>query len=176
MPLSYPPVKHNGCRLFPKDYWLSLVHKKLVGQLVLYVEKSLERNRTIRVYAHCTDTKSGWGDSHLHLRAFANVLLCSEWSSSTIPRALARQCFATLNNEYDKRYNEYSLDFTPLTRREQHYPTRMKRFFGVQYCKEAHATACSTIRYKWYINRKWLLRLCTPNSWWASQEYHVQEL
>ncbi|XP_031560486.1 heparanase-like [Actinia tenebrosa] len=41
------------------NYWLSLLHKRLVGQKVLDVENGLEENRVVRIYAHCTNTKPG---------------------------------------------------------------------------------------------------------------------
>ncbi|KAK3721868.1 hypothetical protein QZH41_011505, partial [Actinostola sp. cb2023] len=44
------------------NYWLSLLHKRFVGQKVLNVKNGLDEKRIVRVYAHCTDTKSGQYD------------------------------------------------------------------------------------------------------------------
>ena len=43
------------------DYWISLLHKQLVGQIVLNVTGFLQYNREIRVYAHCINRFGGRG-------------------------------------------------------------------------------------------------------------------
>lgn len=37
-----------------QSYWVSLLHKQLVGTRVLTVENGLKYGRSVRVYAHCT--------------------------------------------------------------------------------------------------------------------------
>ena len=44
---------HNGFLTLIKDYWLSVLYKRLVGTKVIFVKGSLEHGRQLRVYAHC---------------------------------------------------------------------------------------------------------------------------
>ena len=43
------------------DYWISLLHKQLVGRVVLNVTDFLQYKREVRVYAHCVNRFGGRG-------------------------------------------------------------------------------------------------------------------
>ena len=48
---------HNlkWCYFLLQLYWLSLLHKYLVGTRVLSIQNGLKYGRNLRVYAHCTN-------------------------------------------------------------------------------------------------------------------------
>ncbi|XP_022802636.1 heparanase-like [Stylophora pistillata] len=65
------------------DYWLSFLHKKLLGTIVLEVKRDLYLPEMVRIFAYCTNTKSGlykrgaitFMAMNLHPEREANVIL-----------------------------------------------------------------------------------------------------
>ena len=65
---SYSLINRETLDPFP-DYWSGFLYKKLVGSRVLEVHDGTSLGRTIRVYAHCTSTRSGYVSGSLVLIA-----------------------------------------------------------------------------------------------------------
>ncbi|XP_020612685.1 inactive heparanase-2-like [Orbicella faveolata] len=43
-----------------QDFWLSLLHKRLLGTKVLAVHRAYYLPEMVRIFAHCTNTKAGY--------------------------------------------------------------------------------------------------------------------
>ena len=64
----YSLINRKTLDPFP-DYWSAFLYKKLVGSRVLEVHGGISLGRTVRVYAHCTSTSSGYDTGSLVLIA-----------------------------------------------------------------------------------------------------------
>ena len=64
----YSLINRETLDPFP-DYWSAFLYKKLVGSRVLEVHDGTSLGRTVRVYAHCTSTRSGYDTGSLVLIA-----------------------------------------------------------------------------------------------------------
>ena len=86
MGASYSLIQYTT--FFPlSDYWVSVLHKRLVGQRVLAVEGGLNLGRRTRVYAHCTRSTAAYPPGSVTLI----VLNTNETAAATVDVGAAIQ-------------------------------------------------------------------------------------
>jgi hypothetical protein len=66
-----------------QDYWVSLLHKTLVGRVVLDVKQSYGTNSHIHMYCHCTNHYTTWlfGEAVSYKRGDITCFGINHWNT-----------------------------------------------------------------------------------------------